>query len=266
MKLDKIAESYIKIAEGMNSAVLYEEVLMEDRIDFLKAKWPEINTSHDTGAEHRKASDVIDFMANHMDPSKNKQHTQWLVTRYNRGAFRQEDAPRIRDTLSAFDAHKHLLAPEQRDINKYHKVSDIQHAIAPVVGKTGEDMKAQKMASQGDTEPGFEKKYEDKDITVHQLHDAETSQKLFTAPRTQWCTAYKGDSCRFNYYTKESAEKGPLFVVTRKNDGAVFQYHPTSNQFMDKNDDPISHEDFESIKPGLHTAWAKDRSLLALKD
>lgn len=264
--MDKIAESYRRIVEETHSSALYEEVLMEDRVDFLKSKWPEINSSHDVGAMHRNPRDIIDFMANHVDPSKNKQNTQWLVTRYNRGLFRQEDAPRVRETLSAFDAHKHLLPADRRDLNKYHRVSDVQQAVAPVLGKTGEHLKAEKMASQDANEPGFEKRYEDENITIHQLHDADTSQRLFSSPRTEWCTAYKGNSCRFNYYTKDSHERGPLFVVTRKQDGEVFQYHPTSNQFMDKHDDDISTSDLESIKPSLHRAWEQDKSLLSLKD
>ena len=263
MKLDEIAKAYKALHEAANSTVLYEELLTEDRIDFLKNKWPEIQSGHDTGAVHRKAADIIDFLANKADPTKKKNYTQWIVNRYNSGAFRQEDAPRIHQTLSDFDAAKHHLPVEQRDIGKYSRLSDIALSVAPFAGKDKEQVMADKMAKQSEEQhPGFDKKYEDENITVHHLHNNETSQKLFGRPRTEWCTAWEGNSCRFDHYTKEYENHGPLFVVTRKKDGAVFQYHPTSNQFMDKNDDPINQSDLKTVLPSLHKAWKQDPSLL----
>ena len=222
MKLDQISEMYLQMHAAANSQQLYEEVLMEDRIDYLKSKWPEINTSHDASAVHRKAGDVIDFMAGAIDPTKNKSYTQWLTHRYNSGAFRQEDAPRVKETLQDFEEKKHHLPAEQRDIGRYKKLSDVRDAVAPFAGKTGEDIQRERMASaQPDEEPGFVKHYEDPHIKVHELKDEKTSQRLFGRPRTEWCTAWEGNSCRFKNYVHEDEDKGPLFVVTRKKDNAV---------------------------------------------
>ena len=267
MKLDSIAQAYKTLYESANNSMLYESILFEDRVDYLKSKWPTIDSSHDTGAVHRNASDIVDFMANTIDPTKKKTYTQWLVNRYHGGSFRQEDAPRINQALSDFEQHKHHLPVEQRDIGRYKRVSDIQQAVAPFTGKTGEEIATKKMELAAEKpEPGFVKHYEDPNIKIHELTDEETSKRLFGRPRTEWCTAWEGNSCRFNKYTKEDSDKGPLFVVTRKHDNALFQYHPTSNQFMDKNDDPISDKDFATLKPSLHKAWSQNRHLLSMEE
>ena len=255
MKYDAIAKAYQSLHESAVSQELYEEILEENRIDFLKQKFPSVNTSHDPYALHKDPHAVIDFLANHVDPTKNKAHTQWLVNRYHRGAFRQEDAGRVRDALINFDQHNNKLPVEQRDIGKYGKISDLESVVAPHIGTA--NTKAERIMGQQEL-PGLEKKYEDDNIKIHHLKDKDTSCKVFGG-ETKWCTASKDeDHNMFDHYNSE----GRLHVITRKKDGAVFQYHVNSNQFMDKNDDPISTEDFNSIKDSLHKAWDKDPSLL----
>lgn len=256
MKLDQIASAYRALYESANNQELYEEILEENRIDFLKQKNPSINSSHDAYAQHRSSDAIIDFLANEADPTKNKAHTQWLVNRYHKGAFRQEDAPRVRQALADFDANKNKLPVEQRDIGKYARVSDIEQAVAPHVGTA--NTKAERLMGQGE-HPGLEKKFEDDTIKIHRLTDKDTSCKLFGGT-TKWCTASKDkDRNMFDHYN----ERGPLHVITRKSDGALFQYHVNTNQFMDANDDEISSKDWESIKPSVHNAWEQDKSLLS---
>ena len=38
----------------------YIRLLYEDRLDYLKRTMPEINSSHDTQAEHRDSANIID--------------------------------------------------------------------------------------------------------------------------------------------------------------------------------------------------------------
>lgn len=255
MKLDEIAKAYKALYESSASQQLYEEILEEGRIDFLKQKFPNVNTSHDPYALHKDPHAVIDFLANNVDPSKNKVHTQWLVNQYHRGGFRQEDAGRVRDALVNFDQHKSKLPVEQRDIGRYGRVSDLENAVAPHIGTA--NTKAERIMGQGEM-PGLTKKYEDENIKIHHLHDKATSCKVFGG-ETKWCTASKDeDRNMFDHYNSE----GKLHVITRKKDGAVFQYHVNSNQFMDKNDDPISSKDWDSIKDSVHKAWDQDKSLL----
>ena len=51
---------------------------------------------------------------------------------------------------------------------------------------------------------------------------------------TRWCTASENDYY-YNYYSKD----GPLYINIRKSDGAKFQFHFESDQFMDSDDKPI---------------------------
>lgn len=266
---DTFAKAYISMVTE-SFEILSEEMLMEDRIDYLKKNVKSINSHHDTFAAHRSPEDIIDFLADKADPSKKKVHTQHLIRMYNGGAFRQEDAPRVRDALSNFDKYKAKLPEDKRDIGKYSRISDIETAVAPHIGTASTKAEEKQQLKQNLDIPGkHELKYDDENISIYHVKDEETSQKLYgskTANQpgvfpTEWCTAWSGSrECQFKNYHSQ----GNLFAVHRKSDGAVFQYHPKTNQFMDRNDDRISSEDFESLKPSLHKAWSKDRSLLDL--
>jgi hypothetical protein len=274
MKYDQFAQAYLSMLTE-STQLLSEEMLMEDRIDYLKKNTKVINSSHDTFAAHRDTSDIIDFLANHADPSKKKVYTQHLIKMYHNGAFRQEDAPRVHDALNNFDKYRSKLPEDQRDITKYSKISEIQAAVAPHLGTGATKAESREILRNNPNIPGkHELKYDDEHISLYHVNDKETSQKMYGATTerivgafpTEWCTAWSGvpgsgkRECRYDAYRKD----GNIFAVHRKSDGALFQYHPATDQFMDVNDDPISKEDFESLKPSLHKAWIKDRSLLDL--
>ncbi len=269
MSYDKFAQAYLSMLQE-STQYLSEEMLMEDRIDYLKKNTKVINSSHDTFAAHRSPEDIIDFLSTHADPSKKKIYTQHLIKMYHNGAFRQEDAPRVHDALNSFDKYKTKLPEDQRDIAKYSKVSDIESVVAPHLGTGVTKAEQQSLLKSNLDIPGkHELKYDDNDISIYHVKDEETSQQLYgskTAKQpgafpTEWCTAWSAPrECQFKNYHGQ----GNLFAVHRKSDGAVFQYHPKTDQFMDSNDNTISKEDFESLKPSLHKAWAKDRSLLDL--
>lgn len=92
---DVISEAYVRMLNPIQS--LNEDTLMEDRIDWLKQNTKSINIDHDMMAVHIEPHAIINFMANHVDPTRNKVHTQHLIRMYNNGAFRQEDAPRVKE-------------------------------------------------------------------------------------------------------------------------------------------------------------------------
>ena len=269
MKYDQFAQAYLSMLQE-STQILSEEMLMEDRIDYLKKNTKPINSSHDTFATHRDTNSIIDFLSNNADPSKKKVYTQHLIKMYHSGAFRQEDAPRVHDALNNFDKYKAKLPTDQRDISKYSKISDIESVTAPHMGTGVTKSEQQGILKNNLDMPGkHELKYDDKNISIYHLKDEDTSQKLYGSKtaktpgvfKTEWCTAWQlPRECQFNRYQKQ----GNIFTVHRKSDNAVFQYHPKTNQFMDAKDDMISNEDFESLKPSLHIAWSKDRSLLDL--
>jgi hypothetical protein len=270
MSYDAFAKAYLQMVTEQ-VRYLSEDILMEDRIDWLKNNVKSINSSHDTFAAHRDPAAIVDFMADQADPSKKKIYTQHLLRMYHAGAFRQEDAPRVHDALSNFDKYRAKLPVEHRDIGKYHQISDIESAVAPHIGTGATKAEAREIAKSNLHIPGkHELKYDDENISVYHLKDEDTSKRLYSGKTsdnpgafpTEWCTAWSGGrQCQFKRYQEE----GNMFVVHRKSDGSVFQYHPKSNQFMDVKDNTISSSDFESIKPSLHKAW-KDRSLLDLPE
>lgn len=254
LEIDSAAIAYV---------MLNESILLEDRLQYLKDNTKPLDTSHDQMAQHKTTADIIDHFATHADPSKNKVHTQFIVGLYKNKKIRQEDAPRIKDVLTNFDKYKNKLAPEEKQLNlkTYPTLSALEDKIHPHIGTVVSKNAAQTELNQ----PGHELKYEDDNIKVFKLTSKEASQNLYGGGHqrggmgTSWCTAARSDNCMFDHYSKPDS---PLHVVHRKSDGAVFQYHTNSNQFMDAADNEISKEDFMSIAPSLHKAWKEKPELL----
>lgn len=262
MKYDQFAQAYLSMITEQTQ-ILSEEMLMEDRIDWLKSNVKSINSSHDTFALHRDPHAIIDFLATNADPSKKKVHTQHLIRMYNAGKFRQEDAPRVHDTLFNFDKYKSKLPEEQRDINKHADIASIERAVQPHLGTASTNAEAREQLKKNFTlniPDKHELMYDDSNISIYHLKDKETSQKLYASAKsskkpgvypTEWCTAAESD--RHNMFDTYHTQ-GNLFVIHRKSDGEVFQFHPNTNQFMNKEDRTITQPDFDSIKDSFHKA------------
>ena len=272
MKYDLFAKAYLSM---LNESMEYlsEDMLMEDRIDYLKQNTKPINSSHDRFAVHRNTHDIIDFLANNADPSRNKVYTQHLIKMYHNGAFRQEDAPRVMEALHNFDRYKQRLQPDQKDIKKYSSVADIENVVAPLLG-TGATKAEQlsiehKRLKNNLHIPGkHELTYDDNNISIYHLKDKETAQKLYAQKDANkpgvypcsWCTSYAPPKTENAF--DQHVERGNLFVVHRKSDGAVFQFHPSTDQFRDKDNKEISKEDFQSMQDSLEKAWRENPSMV----
>lgn len=250
--------------------MLNEDILLEDRLQYLKDNTKTLSTDHDDKAKHKTTADIVQHFADHGDPTKNKQHTQFAISMYRNKTLKQEDAPRLKDALTEFDKHKAKLKPEEKQltVKNYPTTKSIEDKIAPHLGSATTNKEKTTQTKENLDIPGkHELKYEDKSIKIFHLKDKETSQKLYGksndskpgAMPTSWCTATQsGEHNMFNHYHKE----GAIHVIHRKADGAVFQMHPESNSFMDRKDDPISPEDFKSIAPSLHKAWKEKPELV----
>lgn len=231
-------------------------MLLENRIEFLKKTYPTIESDHDTHAVHKDAPAIIQHFADNGDPTKKKLHTQWIIGQYRKKNIRQEDTPRINRVLTEFEKHKAKL--ENKDINKYNSLSEVEDAVAPHEGTASTRKEAAHMFDQ----KGTTKIYDDDDISVHRL---DTKQGAINAGEgTDWCTANKDDKHNmYHAYMNKDTYPGPDIhtIIDKKNKrtdakyrGQVrkYQFHTASNQFMDERDNPISKEDFESIKPAFH--------------
>ena len=254
--MNKITETSIAYV------MLNEDILLEDRLQYLKDNTKTLSTDHDTTGTHKSTADIVQHFADHGDPTTNKQHTQYAVGLYRNKAIRQEDAPRLKSALTSFDRYKGKLKPEEKQLTtkNYPSIASIEDKVAPHEGTMASKKEAQKTLDQ----PGHKLLHEDKDIAIYHLSDKEASKNLYGGGHqrggtgTSWCTAARSDNNMFDHYHKQ----GPIHVIHRKSDGAVFQMHPESNQFMDHKDNPISDDDYKSIQPALHKAWMAKPELI----
>lgn len=244
--------------------IIQEHILTEDRIDFIKKnlEGKKISTEHDPMAQHQTNDDIVDHMAAN-DPTPKKLYTQWMVGQYRKGGFKQEDAYRVGDNLKKFHANKNAL--EIKDINK-HTPASLRDATA---GLASDEPKSENALNKEAIIKGHTKVFGDDKIDIFRLENTPEGKKAsmqlygggstIGGTHTDWCTADRRDQHNmFDHYSKDSN----LHVIHRKADDAVFQYHTSSNQFMNAKDETISKEDFESIKPSLHAAWDKHPELL----
>ena len=222
--------------------ILEFQQLLEDRIDFLKQNLEgKLNTEHDPYGVHKTTSDIVDHFATHADPTKNKAHTQWILKQYQQGKIRQEDHPRIKEVLSNFEQHKKKL--DNKDINSYKSLTDIEDAVKPHIGS--EEPVSKRQETRRVKDEGSEVLHSSPNLTVRKLKTKEAA--CHYGAGTKWCTVAK-EGNMFDYYN----EDGPLYIFHHKDENGnerKFQYHPSSNQFMNERDEEEDMGDFVSKHP-----------------
>ena len=268
MKYDLIAEKYVI----MTDMWLSEDVLMEDRIDYLKQMHQTFDTSHDTGALHKSANDIIDHFANNADPTRNKVHTHYILGLYKRKAIRQSDAPRINSVLTDFDRYKQFLSPDKKQLNPktYPTIDDIHREISQHFGKATTNKEAREQLRNNPLDvDGHRQVYADRNINVYNVSDEGMSQKMYasaTASKpgafpTEWCTAWmKPRECQLNKY--RNIHGGDVFSVHHTPDKTVYQYHTNTNQFMNAKNEWIGKDEWDKIRPSVHKMWEENPHLL----
>lgn len=228
---------------GFKQFIILEQELLENRIETLKTKVFKdgFDTSHDTQAQHKDTSDIVDHFANNADPTSKKIHTQWILNQYKNGNIRQEDHPRIKEALSNFETHKGKL--EKKDINQYKSLSKVEAAVEPHLGSTTSKRQEKKaIKSEGaDLVHNDEKR----GVTVHHIKTEQAACSYGAG--TKWCTAGRENNM-FNHYNKD----GPMFVI--QHGGRKYQFHNASNQFMDEKDNGVK---FKELHPDIQKSLAK---------
>ena len=139
-----ISELLITSTLNNNLGSILESIfIFEGRIDLLKKQHEKgIDSSHDTLAKHREPHHIIDHFASNADPSKNKKHTQQILSWYKDKQFRQEDVGRVRQVLKDFESHGKKLpkVPHPRkqgvelpghDISSYNSFHGLNKALDP---------------------------------------------------------------------------------------------------------------------------------------
>ena len=148
----------------------------------------------------------------------------WIGNQYVNGKLKVGDIPELKKALNTYNINKSQISTP---INNIKSLSD----LISIINNYTDDFKATRQLSKG--EQDLEKVYEDSEWVVYIPHTYAASRKI--GGDTHWCTA-SSDDRYFNMYTKN----GPLYVNIRKSDGAKFQFHFPSRQFMDSNDNEVS--------------------------
>ena len=180
-----------------------------------------------------------------IDPTPNKQYTEWLVRRYVDGSIvRFEDVLSTwADLLSEFHRLKtrRLLPPELMDINKFKTEQDLKQlhkSVRDIFNSTDEKAEVQKGKS--------EEIYNDSEVRIIIPEDQEAA--CYYGQGTQWCTAAKNNNMYDNY-------DWPLFILVPKNpthEGEKYQVHLDENDWMDETDTPISPLDVIDRFPSVN--------------
>ena len=146
----------------------------------------------------------------------------WIGNMYANGSIKPGDAPELKSALFTYDKNKTQL-PQIKDCKSLSEliewVKDLSDDFKPV-------------RKQSKAKAGLEKVYEDDEWVVYVPHSHAAARR--GGEGTNWCTASEND----NYYNMYS-KHGPLYINIRKSDGAKFQFHFESEQFMDADDEPI---------------------------
>src|ERR1017187_8667922 len=177
-----------------------------------------------------------------LDPTPNKELAFWLVMNYAKGLIaRFEDiGSRAVPVLVKFKAllRKPNLAPKLpvRDINQIAGLSKLQDLVDQYQEKEAQS-NSQLATSE---EQNFFKSgqaelvYDDSQVKV--VIPKTLAASCFFGINTRWCTAAKSNNM-FAHYSKN----GPLYIVLFKKEGARYQFHFESAQFI--------NEKYEEINP-----------------
>ncbi len=172
-----------------------------------------------------------------------------------------EDLYKVRENLTKFHRFKNRLIKDNRDINKL-TIGDLEFLMSEYsLEKTKATAEEKESAKSSYSYPGSEIVFKGLEWTVvkiSELNDLAKDAACFfggydlkpTMGETAWCTASPGIYNRYNYH----AEKGPLYVVLPnecdtfgKKTGLPsvrYQFHFSTNQFMDKHDKDIILTDY----------------------
>ena len=243
---------------------------MSKRIDFLRQQYATdllkafrddprnarfvIGEENAVQTDDEAAANALFDMVRNADPTRTGACTQWLIRLALDGRLPAEDLPKARETLEAFKTYKRRLPAEQRDLGRYESLGEVWKAVepsvladAPVSGKDEE--RREREAARAESELILERN----GWTVA-IPQTERAAKWW-GRGTRWCTAADTDNMFHEY-----APDGPLVVFIRP-DGAKFQWHGTTKQFMDAADDESDIVEFvDTVAPVLSEAPYSEES------
>ena len=170
----------------------------------------------------------------------------WIGNMYANGGIKPGDAPELKSALFTYDKNKTQLPP----IKDCKSLSELIGWVKDL----SDHFKA--VRNQSKAKADLEKVYEDDEWVVYVPHSHAAARR--GGEGTHWCTASEND-----YYYNMYSKQGPLYINIRKSDGAKFQFHFESEQFMDADDEPVSLKEL-ALSDGLINFYSKINPLFKL--
>jgi len=171
----------------------------------------------------------------------------WIGNMYANGSIKPGDAPELKSALFTYDKNKTQLPP----IKDCKSLSELIEWVKDL----SDDFKP--VRKQSKAKADLEKVYEDDEWVVYVPHSHAAARR--GGEGTHWCTASEND----NYYNMYS-KHGPLYINVRKSDGAKFQFHFESDQFMDANDTSAQLNDI-GLSEGIVSFYSKINPVFKFK-
>jgi hypothetical protein len=170
-------------------------------------------------------------------PNKMGKYGKWLLALYQKQNLKIEDLYKATQYLSTFIKFNAKL--QQKDIMKYHSLSELYKTIEPFLKNP--QQAATKSEEIRNIKEGAEKVYEDGKWLVVVPHTKEAS--CYYGKGTQWCTAADNSYNYFDQYNK----RGLLYINILKGTDTKYQFHFETGSYMDATDTDILHPVAETI-------------------
>lgn len=171
----------------------------------------------------------------------------WIGNMYANGCIKHGDTPELKSALFTYDKNKSQLPP----IKDCKSLSELIEWVKDL----SDDFKA--VRKQSKAKADLEKVYEDDEWVVYVPHSHAAARR--GGEGTHWCTASEND-----YYYNMYSKQGPLYINIRKSDGAKFQFHFETDQFMDANDKPVRLNEIE-LSEGIIDFYTKIETAFKFK-
>ena len=163
----------------------------------------------------------------------------WIANMYTNGYIKLGDIPELKMALVTYDKNKSQLPP----IKDCKSLSE----LIEWVKNLSDDFKP--VRKQSKAKADLEKVYEDDEWVVYVPHSHAAARR--GGAGTRWCTASEN-----GYYYNMYSKQGPLYINIRKSDGAKFQFHFETDQFMNADDVPVSLKEI-GLSGGVVDFYAK---------
>lgn len=173
------------------------------------------------------------------DPTNHKEYSQAIAKMYGNGLSKAEDiVSTLADYLAKFDKLKRRkkIQPPRNDFNRYRSLEDFMDIV--------DEYPDEEVEKAPEEKKNATELYRDNKLIVLIPNDVEAA--CYYGQGTRWCTAGKNNNM-YDHYTRGNK---PLYIIIPRQPaypGEKYQFHFSSNQFMNEQDRPIGDKGIEKL-------------------